>query len=104
MEGGATSAFGALLPRPHGAIHGRRTVGSLSIRPSLRSVGCRSNRWLTKRRCLMQKSKAVCLLSGGLDSATSLAIAQAEGFETHGMSFEYGQRHAWELKAAKRIA
>jgi 7-cyano-7-deazaguanine synthase len=48
--------------------------------------------------------KAICLLSGGLDSATCLAIAQADGFEVHAISFDYGQRHAWELIAAKRIA
>ena len=49
-------------------------------------------------------SKAVCLLSGGLDSATCLAIAQADGFDVHAISFDYGQRHAWELIAAKHIA
>jgi 7-cyano-7-deazaguanine synthase len=47
---------------------------------------------------------AVVLLSGGLDSATVLAIAKAEGYELHALSFSYGQRHAWELEAAKRVA
>ncbi|HSE54033.1 MAG TPA: 7-cyano-7-deazaguanine synthase QueC [Gemmatimonadales bacterium] len=47
---------------------------------------------------------AVVLLSGGLDSATTLAIAKAEGFEPYAMSFRYGQRHAVELAAAKRVA
>jgi len=47
---------------------------------------------------------AIVLLSGGLDSATTLAIARAEGFECHALSFDYGQRHAVELEAAKRIA
>jgi len=44
------------------------------------------------------------LLSGGLDSATVLAIAKAEGYELYALSFSYGQRHAWELEAAKRVA
>ncbi len=50
------------------------------------------------------KPKAVVLLSGGLDSTTTLAIAQAEGFEAYALSFRYGQRHAFELDAARRIA
>jgi len=49
-------------------------------------------------------SKAVVLLSGGLDSATTLAIARKEGFEIHPLSFRYGQRHERELAAAERIA
>ncbi|MGA2712594.1 MAG: 7-cyano-7-deazaguanine synthase QueC [Bryobacteraceae bacterium] len=48
--------------------------------------------------------KAVCLLSGGLDSATCLAYARREGFECYALSFDYGQRHRVELAAAKRIA
>jgi len=51
-----------------------------------------------------QKSKAVVLLSGGLDSATVLAIAQAEGFDVYALSFAYGQRHAWELECARAVA
>jgi 7-cyano-7-deazaguanine synthase len=47
---------------------------------------------------------AVVLLSGGLDSATALAIAKAEGFEPFALSFRYGQRHAAELEAARRVA
>ncbi|MDF9393817.1 MULTISPECIES: 7-cyano-7-deazaguanine synthase QueC [Methylococcus] len=47
---------------------------------------------------------AVVLLSGGLDSATTLAIARREGFACHAMSFDYGQRHGAELKAARRLA
>lgn len=50
------------------------------------------------------KRKAVVLLSGGLDSATTLAIAENKGFEIYALSFRYGQRHAIELKAARRIA
>ncbi len=48
--------------------------------------------------------KAVLLLSGGLDSTTVLAIAQSQGFDVYAMSFNYGQRHAHELKAAATIA
>jgi 7-cyano-7-deazaguanine synthase len=48
--------------------------------------------------------RAVVLLSGGLDSATTLAIARSEGFECHAVSFRYGQRHGVELEAAKRVA
>lgn len=48
--------------------------------------------------------RAVVLLSGGLDSATTLAIARSEGFECHALSFDYGQRHRFELDAARRIA
>jgi 7-cyano-7-deazaguanine synthase len=47
---------------------------------------------------------AVVLLSGGLDSATALAIARSEGFAPHALSFRYGQRHAVELDAARRVA
>ncbi len=48
--------------------------------------------------------KAVCLLSGGLDSATSLACARHDGFITYALSFDYGQRHKVELQAAGRVA
>src|SRR5260370_23458804 len=47
---------------------------------------------------------AVVLLSGGLDSTTTLATAIAEGYETYALSFEYGQRHRIEIDAACRIA
>lgn len=47
---------------------------------------------------------AVVLLSGGLDSSTVLAIAKAEGFVPHALSFRYGQRHLVELESAKRVA
>jgi 7-cyano-7-deazaguanine synthase len=49
-------------------------------------------------------SPAVILLSGGLDSATVLAIARSQGFECYALSVEYGQRHSAELDAAKRVA
>jgi 7-cyano-7-deazaguanine synthase len=48
--------------------------------------------------------KAVILLSGGIDSTTTLAIAKDQGFEVYAISFRYGQRHQIELDAAKRIA
>ena len=48
--------------------------------------------------------KAVVLLSGGLDSATVLAMARAEGYECYSVSFDYGQRHRAELHAARRVA
>ena len=47
---------------------------------------------------------AIVLLSGGLDSATTLAIARSQDYETHALSFDYGQRHKRELDAAKKIA
>ena len=50
------------------------------------------------------KPKAIVLLSGGLDSATVLAIAIQQGFSPHALSFDYGQRHRIELEAAKRLA
>ena len=64
---------------------------------------------MAARRCdgeAMSKSKkiAVCLLSGGLDSTTSLAIAKAQGFEVCAISFRYGQRHVVELECATTIA
>lgn len=48
--------------------------------------------------------KAVCLVSGGLDSATALACARRDGFECFALSFDYGQRHLVELEAAQRVA
>ncbi len=50
------------------------------------------------------RRKAVVLLSGGLDSATVLAIARAEGYACHSLSFDYGQTHRAELRAAESIA
>ena len=47
---------------------------------------------------------AVVLLSGGLDSATALAVATAEGYACHALSFDYGQRHVRELDSARRVA
>lgn len=52
----------------------------------------------------MSDKRAVVLLSGGLDSATVVAMAQAEGYRCYTMSFDYGQRHRAELQAAERVA
>lgn len=52
----------------------------------------------------MQKETAVVLLSGGLDSATILAVAASEGYQCHCLSFDYGQRNNPELEAAKRVS
>jgi 7-cyano-7-deazaguanine synthase len=51
-----------------------------------------------------KRTKAIVLLSGGLDSTTALAIAQNEGYELYTMSFRYGQRHSVELESASRVA
>jgi len=48
--------------------------------------------------------RAVCLLSGGMDSAVTLAEALAQGFDVHALTVRYGQRHACELEAARRVA
>jgi len=50
------------------------------------------------------QNNAVILLSGGMDSATILAIAREQGYECHALSFRYGQRHSAELEAAARVA
>ncbi len=51
-----------------------------------------------------KNKKAVVLLSGGLDSATTMAIAAYEGFECYALTFRYGQKHACEIESAKKIA
>ena len=53
---------------------------------------------------MVHARKAVILLSGGLDSTTTLAIAQNQGFEVYGLTFRYGQRHELEIAAARRVA
>jgi 7-cyano-7-deazaguanine synthase len=53
---------------------------------------------------MKDKSRAVVLLSGGIDSTTTLAIADSKGFDIYALSFHYGQRHRVELEAARRIA
>ena len=52
----------------------------------------------------MSRPKAVCLLSGGLDSSTTLALARRDGFDCYALSFDYGQRHRVELDSAARVA
>jgi 7-cyano-7-deazaguanine synthase len=52
----------------------------------------------------VSEKKAVVLLSGGLDSTTTLAIAQSEGFVCHALTFRYGQRHSLEVEAATKVA
>jgi len=62
--------------------------------------------WISSRAYLkgMDRGKAVLLLSGGLDSTTLLALATSQGYAIHALSFRYGQRHAAELAAARKIA
>lgn len=52
---------------------------------------------------MTEQKTAVVLVSGGLDSATTMAIAASEGFQCHALSFQYGQRHVSELAAADRV-
>src|SRR5688572_2039862 len=52
----------------------------------------------------MSAPKAVVLLSGGIDSSTTAAIARSDGFELHALTFRYGQRHHAELEAARKVA
>ena len=52
----------------------------------------------------MNERKAVVLLSGGLDSATTLAIARNEGYQNYAITFHYGQRHDHELRSAREVA
>src|ERR1700761_1521524 len=53
---------------------------------------------------MSEPKRAIVLLSGGLDSATVLAIARSKGYESYALSVEYGQRHSAELDAARRVA
>jgi 7-cyano-7-deazaguanine synthase len=52
----------------------------------------------------MQQKRAVLLLSGGLDSTTMLALATNEGYAVHALSFDYAQRHAAEIAAARAVS
>ena len=49
-------------------------------------------------------TRAICLLSGGLDSSTVLAIAKQQGYECYCLTFDYGQRHVIEVEAARKVA
>lgn len=67
------------------------------------SVG-RREKCALDRQVMIMKKKAVILSSGGLDSTTAMAVAVNEGYEIYSLSFNYGQRHAVELKAAQKVA
>src|SRR3954468_13639483 len=88
---------------PHYLIDHRPTEekGCLSFRVA--GVNLRKRRHGTLGGMTSAK-RAVVLLSGGLDSTTTLAIAKAEGYEPYALSFRYGQRHAVEIDSARRIA
>ena len=75
-----------------------------SARANGRSMRAGGRRRASPLWALGSGKNAVVLLSGGLDSTTVLAIAQSEGFPPYALSFRYGQRHAAELDAARRIA
>ncbi len=60
--------------------------------------------FILKNQMTTTQKKAVILLSGGLDSATIMAIAKQEGYQLYALSFDYGQRHKVELQAAEKIA
>lgn len=53
---------------------------------------------------MSEQPRAVCLLSGGLDSTTTLAVAKSRGFDVYALTFRYGQRHEAEIRAARQIA
>jgi 7-cyano-7-deazaguanine synthase len=69
---------------PHSSIDGSRLPGNRRLRRAMK--------------------KAVVLVSGGLDSATVLALARRDGYDCHALSIDYGQRHRVELAAAERVA
>ena len=70
---------------------------------SMPASSCNSINSLVSHEYLM-RGKAVVLLSGGVDSSTTLAIARAEGFDVYALSFDYGQRNDIELRSAREVA
>src|SRR5262245_12446167 len=71
---------------------------------ALRRGPCDSACYADPRAMIENVPRAVCLVSGGMDSAVTLAEARAAGFATHALTVRYGQRHACELAAARRVA
>ena len=80
----------------HGVVGGAFLCGGLPV-PAPADYGAQAMSEPSTR-------PAVCLVSGGMDSAVCLAEARAAGFEAHALSFDYGQRHTCELEAARRVA
>ncbi|MHB1457808.1 MAG: 7-cyano-7-deazaguanine synthase QueC [Armatimonadota bacterium] len=62
------------------------------------------NSYIHKEMNMQSKKKAVVLLSGGLDSTTTLALAKKQGYDTYALTFCYGQRHSAEIECARQIA
>src|SRR5258705_11682234 len=87
-----------------------RTISLAAIvlavsRHVMKSAAHETNRQLMAfDNTLAVMKRAVVLLSGGVDSTTTLAVARARGFETYALTFRYGQRHAAEGEAARRVA
>lgn len=67
-------------------------------------VGCELDRLIFEMSSIAPPRRAIVLLSGGLDSATALAVARRDGYVPFAMTFRYGQRHAAEIEAARRVA
>src|SRR5262245_43866946 len=78
--------------------------GAMPCPPSLPASGRRRDRLNPHEEGTMSPRRAVVLLSGGLDSATALAVARRDGFACHALTIAYGQRHAIEVEAAVRVA
>ena len=76
----------------------------LTVRPSLRALAGAIRSGPAPAMSSPSQSRAVCLLSGGMDSAVTLAEARAAGHATYALTIHYGQRHAAELAAAARVA
>src|SRR5580692_1634094 len=95
LPGAILSELHATLAHRLGGLDSRGpAAGALSDPAAQSPVG----------RCAGEMKPAVVLLSGGLDSATTLAIAHSQSFQSYALSVHYGQRHEAELLAAKRVA